>query len=206
MIELKKLRKPREKHFLKSDKTMIAYVYDYDIHYLKDGKYEEIDNTLLDRNNKLINKNNFFKTTFLKDKETRELVDVTKDDHYFKMFLNTDKNKNAIIQKNKNTVKYIEVLSDIDIEYDVIGTKLKEAIILKNKETVPQELSFTIKTDLDLDILPTKEVLVKKGNDIIYTITPPFMTDAIGNYNSNIYYELLQNNNNYLLTLKLDSK
>lgn len=32
------------------------------------------------------------------------------------------------------------------------------------------------------------------------------MTDAIGNYNSNIYYELLQNNNNYLLTLKLDSK
>ena len=55
MIELKKLRKPREKHFLKSDKTMIAYVYDYDIHYLKDGKYEEIDNTLLDRNNKLIN-------------------------------------------------------------------------------------------------------------------------------------------------------
>ena len=56
MIELKKLRKPREKHFLKSDKTMIAYVYDYDIHYLKDGKYEEIDNTLLDRNNKLINK------------------------------------------------------------------------------------------------------------------------------------------------------
>ena len=42
MIELKKLRKPREKHFLKSDKTMVAYVYDYDIHYLKDGKYHSI--------------------------------------------------------------------------------------------------------------------------------------------------------------------
>lgn len=42
MKEMKNLRKSREKHFLKEDGTMVAYVYADDIHYLKNGVYEEM--------------------------------------------------------------------------------------------------------------------------------------------------------------------
>ena len=54
MKELKHLRKPNEKHFLNEDGTISLYLYNNDIHYLKNGVYEEIDNTLIEKNNTLI--------------------------------------------------------------------------------------------------------------------------------------------------------
>ena len=41
-FELIEKRNSREKHFLQEDGTIIAKMYNEDIHYLKDGKYEEI--------------------------------------------------------------------------------------------------------------------------------------------------------------------
>ena len=38
-IELKGLRKRREKHFLQENGDIVAQVYNEDIHYLEDGKY-----------------------------------------------------------------------------------------------------------------------------------------------------------------------
>lgn len=60
-IELIEKRKLREKHFLQEDGTILAEVYDTDIHYLKNGKYEEIDNTLIKdkvKNNERVSQNN----------------------------------------------------------------------------------------------------------------------------------------------------
>ena len=47
-IEIKEKRKPREKHFLREDGTFKAVVYNEDIHFLKNGKYEEIDNSIIE--------------------------------------------------------------------------------------------------------------------------------------------------------------
>ena len=41
MKELIKLRKRREKHFLNSDGTITAYMYNHDVHCKKNGKWEE---------------------------------------------------------------------------------------------------------------------------------------------------------------------
>ena len=46
-IELIGKRKPREKHFLQEDGTIIAKMYDTDVHFFKNGKYEEIDNSFI---------------------------------------------------------------------------------------------------------------------------------------------------------------
>ena len=59
--EIKRFRKPNEKHFMKSDGTMVAYLYDDNIHYLKDNKYEVIDNTIIKEDNYFVNKANLFK-------------------------------------------------------------------------------------------------------------------------------------------------
>ena len=41
-IELIEKRRSREKHFLREDCTFVAKLYDKDIHFYKNGKYEEI--------------------------------------------------------------------------------------------------------------------------------------------------------------------
>lgn len=66
MKELIDLRKPREKHFLNEDGTITLNMYDEDIHYKKGNEYVEIDNNLIEENNKIINKENDFKVEFLK--------------------------------------------------------------------------------------------------------------------------------------------
>lgn len=38
-VELINKRKPIEKHFLQEDGTIVAKIYDSNIHYLKNGKY-----------------------------------------------------------------------------------------------------------------------------------------------------------------------
>ena len=65
-IELIEKRKPREKHFLREDGTFIAKIYSDDIHYKKDGKYEEINNTLIENQKKLLNKSNDYHVQFQK--------------------------------------------------------------------------------------------------------------------------------------------
>ena len=50
MKELVNLRKEREKHYLNEDGTITAYMYNEDIHYLDNGEYKEIDNSLIEEN------------------------------------------------------------------------------------------------------------------------------------------------------------
>lgn len=57
-IEILEKRKAREKHFLREDGTFKAIVYNDDIHYLKNGKYEEIDNTIVEEEDFYTNKSN----------------------------------------------------------------------------------------------------------------------------------------------------
>lgn len=46
-VELKNLRREREKHFLREDGFMVAKMYDDIIHYKSGEEFEEIDNTSL---------------------------------------------------------------------------------------------------------------------------------------------------------------
>ena len=66
-IEILDKRKEREKHFLKENGDIVAHVYDEDIHFLKDGKFEEIDNTLIDDDEYYTNKENAYKVWFNKN-------------------------------------------------------------------------------------------------------------------------------------------
>ena len=72
-IELVKLRKNREKHFLQENGDIIAQVYNEDIHYLKNGEYKEIDNTLIKENSFYRNKENGYQVYF-KDRNRSEVI------------------------------------------------------------------------------------------------------------------------------------
>ncbi|MCM1053524.1 MAG: DNRLRE domain-containing protein, partial [Ruminococcus sp.] len=203
MKEIKSLRKRNEKHFLNPDGTITAYLYNNDIHYLKNGEYEEIDNTIMEDKDSLYNKKNAFQTYFLKDTNDNLIVDIKHDNHYLKMFLKDNKSPNLKVIRNKEQVSFKDILEDIDFNYDVIATKLKESIILKNKNNIPENLSFIIETDLEL-VLNNKRIEAKKDNKSLFTIDSPYMFDSNNNYNYNINYDLKKENSTYLLTLNLD--
>ena len=80
-IELIEKRKPREKHFLRDDGIIVAKMYDNDIHYLSNGMYHEIDNTLVEQGNTLTNKSNNYKVEFEKQ-ISKYLMKLTKDNKY----------------------------------------------------------------------------------------------------------------------------
>ncbi len=200
MKELTEKRKLREKPFLKPNGEMIAYVYDEDVHYLQDGKYLEINNTLIKNKDSFENKQNSFKSIFNK----KNLLEMRKGDNYLVINL---KNSMELLpfKKNKEEITYRNILNDIDIDYQVKNTKVKEAIILHSQENIPKSLEFEVSTNLDLNMKDNK-IIASKNNVEIFMIEEPFMFDSIGSYNYNISYQLDKLSNNYLITLKLDTK
>ena len=79
MKELKTLRERKVKNYLNEDGTITAQIYNNDIHYLNNGVYREIDNTLVDKGEYFENKYNSFKTKF--NKNNNELVTLHKNIH-----------------------------------------------------------------------------------------------------------------------------
>lgn len=72
------------KHFKKDDLTFEADVFPFAVHYQKDGKWQDIDNTMVDgkdeeNNDTLENKDNSYKVKMAKDASSSKLVQIQKD-------------------------------------------------------------------------------------------------------------------------------
>lgn len=207
-IELKKLRKRREKHFLQEDGTIIAKVYGEDIHFKKGNEYKEIDNTLVKENEYYTNNKNEYKVYF-KENSSDSLMKVEENNHFLEISL-LDTNNVPIIKKENiskltDSVVYEDVLNGIDLEYKVLPTKVKENIIIKNKNSVPNKLCFSVKTNLQLEV-HNKIILAKDNQKIIFRLDAPYMIDSNNNYNKEIYYNLIKLVEGYKLELVLDEK
>lgn len=204
-IELKNLRREREKHFLQENGEIIAMVYNDNIHFKKNGKYEEIDNTIIKNNEYYTNTSNEYKVYF-KENSSNELMKIEEDNHYLEINL-LDSNDVPIKKEEKinDSVKYENILNGVDLEYKVLPTKVKENIIINTKESILDKLSFLVNTDLDLVINNDKSISAVKDNKIIFKIESPYMIDSNNNINNNLYYKLIKENNNYKLELILDN-
>lgn len=207
-VELIEKRKPREKHYLREDGTILAKVYDTDIHYLKDGKYEEIDNTLVNENGVLKNKSNDYKVEF-KENFRDSLMKMSKDEHYIDFKIRESKMDNIKsdmrkLSKKMKNVTYNNITDDITVEYKTLSNKVKETIVLQNANY--SELSFELDTNLNLSI-ENGEVLAKdRDGGIIFNIEKPFMIDSNNIRNDDIHYSLDCFDDGYILTLVLDDE
>ena len=207
-IELIDKRKPREKHFLQKDGTIRAEVYGTDVHYLKDGKYEEIDNTLIKENDSLVNKSNDYKVEF-KENIKDSLMKMSKDDHYIDFKIRDTKdvklksNKRQLSKETKN-VTYNNITDDITIEYQALSNAVKETIILQNANY--SELSFELDTDLNLKEEEGQILALDNKENIVFRIEKPFMVDSNEIRNDNIYYKIQNYSDGYILDLVFDDE
>ena len=199
-IEIIGLRKEREKHFLQENGEMVAKVYSNPVHYKKENKYEEIDNTLIKENNFYRNKNNDYTIQFMENTE-HLLMKMIKDTYFLEVKLNNQNSINGNFSNEK--VIYSEILPNIDLEYSVLPTKIKENIILKNNNI--NKISFLIKTNLEL-MVNGKKIDAKVNDKTIFTFESLFMIDNTQNINHKVYYHLIPTYLGYKLDLILDEE
>lgn len=197
---MKNLRKPREKHFLKEDGTMVAYVYTDDIHYLKNGIYEEIDNTLIRKKEKIINTSNAYQASF-ETLSRGKILSVESLGHHLSMEIKGQKEVCPKIKEKE--IAYEEILEGMDALYKMLPTKMKESIVIKDKKYIPKVIEFALDTDLDLTI-NGKTIEAKDKENVIFTIEEPYMIDGKGEMNENIFYSILKQEKAYKVLLHLD--
>ena len=92
----------------------------------------------------------------------------------------------------------------IDVEYKLVGNKLKESLIIK-KQTGKADFKF--KYDLDgmtAELQPDNSVLVKDGDEVVFVIEAPYMFDAAENYSNNITVEIKNKNKGFEYILHAD--
>ena len=229
-------RTENAKYIRMSDGSYYVAVYDSAVHYLDGDVWEEIDNTLASSSAsgsddvagvatskgkhtiKFANNSNSSKLVAIKQgnyKISFNLVGANKskgitvtnpethsDDA-------TELERLTVVKKAVSSVVYEDILDGVDLEYVVNGNNLKENIIVKNKAN-----AYIYQFDMKLNKLAAEQlddgtiVLTdEKTDEVVYTITTPYMVDANGKYSDKVTYSLEQvKNKEYRITVTADSE
>ena len=136
-------RSESTKHFVKSDGSYEMVMYGERIHYFDGRQYEEIDNTLIEENNRIVNKCNDLKVNFPKIlDETQDITLSYKDAKIKYTIENINSTKSSIenkqivsesiyeINQNINKIKYKNIFKSTNLIYQILNNGIKEDIVL----------------------------------------------------------------------------
>ena len=206
-IEIISKRGKREKHFLQKDGTIIAKMYSNDVHFKKNGKYEEINNTLEKDGEYYHNKNNSFKANFKETSDADFLIYEYKSSLLSLTLFESNKSKAKVIKcdnKYLGKILYEDMLDGIDFEYSITPTKVKEKIIIKEKRFLKEKITFMLKTNLHIKINSKNDVIVIKDGKTLFTFDAPYILDSNNNHIDNVLYELNSFKDGYTLSIVLN--
>ena len=206
--ELTGERTENSKEFLLEDGTKMVAEYDQPVHYQNDkGKWVDYDNSLVAENtvatadeasdNDYVNKNSNIEVKLSNKAKKNNMVKVTSDNYSISWgYENANKSKAKIVTDDtklsgndkfttlKNLTSetlYEDVFKNVDLQYFVSSTGVKENIILKSSD-VQNEFNLTYK----IKNLSAKQIdnytisLSNKNGEEVYTISAPYMYDAKG--------------------------
>lgn len=220
-------RTENEKHFIMSDGSMTAVMYSEDVHYLKDGKYEEIDTSLTDGTDEYSIKSSPIDIKFSKKAKENKILTIKNDNFKLTWGLkgiiktegkainlesNTQSdgvelNENFELQTKTGVITYENVYTNVDLKYTVLNQGIKEEIVLKSKETINNEFVFTANIKDIIATLEENNTIVFKNQDKeVFVIQAPYMYDANNSYSENITLELNETKNGYEITVMPDKE
>ena len=207
LTELKDERTANTKKFLLEDGTKMIAEYDLPVHFKNDkGNWVEYDNRLVAENStstadeatsEYSNKNSNIDIKLSNKAKSNNMIKVSSDDYSIswgydsisksraEIIENTDKlvgnDKFTTLKNLTQEAKYCDVYENIDLQYFVSSTGIKENIILKNSD-VQNEFNITYKIK-NLTAKQTDDysiTLYNKSGKAVYTIIAPYMMDAKG--------------------------
>ena len=210
LYEVEQERSAYSKIFRKTDGTYTALIADEPLHYLKDGVWEEIDNTLEQQTEKekefFENTENYFQASFPSELTNNEAISITNQGYTLSFSLNRSFKKSAKakiktktkeekkLQKNiseaqkrsnlskiQSSITYQDMQSDLDLEYTVLPRSVKENIILKKEPKSDVIYEYTIRSPkLKAKLSDTGEVAFTDASG-----TPIFTLPAPYMYDAN---------------------
>jgi hypothetical protein len=118
--EVEEKREENIKHFLLDDNTYEAVIYEDPVHYKENGKWQDIDNSLVEAKDKqgnslLENKKNDFKVKIDKKSNSEKLVSINKDKYEISWKISKSKNSYDKVKKAKELKEVKEENGENDI-------------------------------------------------------------------------------------------
>ena len=207
--ELTGRRDENTKHYRLKDGSVMAVMYSEPVHKEENGRFVDIDNTLVEGQSDYANLNGVYDVRFAKKAKSNKMVTLNIDGYEISFgfdraksnsakAFNKQSGKKGTLVKIASRVEYKNVLSDTDLRYDLDGGKLKESIIL-NKYNGQSEFVFNYKFG---SLTPEKDaygaVLLKNGNgETVAVIDAPYMFDASGAQSTDIDVTLVKHGSGY---------
>ncbi len=222
-IEIKEevisLRTINSKTFRRVDGTYELAIYGTPVHYKENGKYKEIDNSLLidEEKSEYKNKANAFDIKFPKTLDNNKSIKLSKDEYSIEWSINNLSNETNIthndIEKTKSIIKelinnndrviYYDIFNHVDLEYIVSGNQVKENIII-NEFSNDYSIEFTYKTnnvELKQNNIGEYEFINSAGNTV-FSLSEFYMIDANGKTSFDIDVQVVNiKNNQYQIIL-----
>lgn len=200
-------RTSNTKTFRKIDGTYEVAVYDKAVHYFENGVWKDIDNSLQEFNSEYETVSNSFKLKFPKTLDDNKQIKMVFDDYKIGWsVLNIQssaiedlKDRTLTAEDEKDllninqSVLYSNIQKSIDLEYIVVGSQIKENIILK--EYVPNfnmTFEYTLKNLVLVDDSDGNILFVNEAGEVVFTFDQLLMFDNNLDDSFDIEYELIQ--------------
>lgn len=233
LVEDTSLRKEFEKHFLMSDGSYQAALYNEPIHKMENGKWVEIDNSLELRNPAAgephyVTANGLADVSFAQN-FGNQLVTIQQEDYSVSWGLSafsSGLSKNTSVEltrsveaevvtsdvstfsadeqktlatKSSSAIQYRNALApNVDLEYIVLPSRVKENIILQKVQDISHYVVTVFSENLSARLLENKEIeFYNNSNEVIFTLTSPYMYDSAGELTEDITVELISKEDGY---------
>lgn len=213
LYEVEEKRDEYTKVYKKSDGTYTAIMTEEPLHYLNDGAWEEINNSMSLNGSLYTNLDNLFNVEFPESIDSNENLTVEKDGYELSFSVDNIEERSAVVENDivvsdtnipvaddaiaqtQSSVTYNDVAEDTDLQYIVTPNSIKENIIVSNKESVKDTYTFTFETNgLDAEKLDDGSVIFKdENNEIKFRIPRPVMTDTALAFSYDINVILTEN-------------
>ena len=221
LYEVEEKRDEHTKVYKKSNGTYTAVMTEEPLHYLDEGVWKEINNSMILNGSIYTNLNNLFNVELPKNIDEDKELTVEKDGFELSFSVDNIENSSAIVENNivasdteiesadkaisqtQSSVTYSDIANNTDLQYIVTPNSIKENIIVSNKESVKDTYAFTFETNgLNAEKLDDGSILFKNNNgDVKFNIPRPVMTDANFEFSYDIDVSLTENTNG-TVTLK----
>lgn len=227
LIEQKDNRTENSKTFYTSNGTYATIATTDPICYEDDGKYKDIDNTIIKKDaNTLTNTDNGYSVELPKVYDSGDNIVISKDNvsvslgiigngvsskakvnNYKSEKANETSLQNQLyneleISKTESAVLYKNVYSNTDIEYQILPDSIKENIIINKAPTDKLSYTYSLKTNGATAILnDDNSVSVISNEEEVFVIPAAYMYDAKENFSDNIDISLDKiTDSEYMLT------
>lgn len=219
LYEVVEKRDEYTKVYKKTDGSYTAFISKTPIHFLDNGVWEEINNSLISSNGMLTNVNSSFDILFPSAISDDKQITVESGDSQISFSVNDidssvgnvensiadfdidNEEAGEALANTKSSVTYKDACDGTDIQYTVLPNAVKENIIVSSKEDLKSTYSFEFQIGtLDYILKEDGSIDFTDGDKVRFSIPRPVMTDS----NYGLSYDVgvaISNNNDGTITL-----